>query len=67
LLQAQIFIMEKINPTQIDALIQLLAMIGIIGSLIFVGLEMRQSQRIAQAGQQQDRTASFLGLLWTNN
>ena len=67
MLQAQIFIMEKINPTQIDALIQLLAMIGIIGSLIFVGLEMRQSQRIAQAGQQQDRTASFLGLLWTNN
>ena len=67
MLQAQIFIMKKINPTQIDALIQLLAMIGIIGSLIFVGLEMRQSQRIAQAGQQQDRTASFLGLLWTNN
>ena len=42
-------------------------MIGIIGSLIFVGLEMRQSQRIAQAGQQQDRTASFFGLLGSNS
>ena len=59
--------MQKIDAAQIEAVTQLLAMIGIIGSLIFVGLEMRQSQRIAQAGQQQDRTASFLGLLWTNN
>ena len=42
-------------------------MIGIIGSLIFVGLELRQSQRIAQAGQQQDRTASFFGLLGANS
>ena len=41
----------------IENLIQLLAMIGIIGSLIFVGLEMRQSQRIAVAGQQMERTA----------
>ena len=59
--------MKKFDATQIDALIQLLAMIGIIGSLIFVGLEMRQSQRIAQAGQQQDRTASFVGLLGANS
>ena len=41
--------MKKIDASQIDALIQLLAMAGIIGSLIFVGLEMRQSQRIAIA------------------
>ena len=41
----------------IENLIQLLAMMGIIGSLIFVGLEMRQSQRIAVAGQQMERTA----------
>ena len=32
-------------------------MVGILGSLIFVGLEMRQSKRIAMAGQQMDRTA----------
>jgi hypothetical protein len=41
----------------IENLIQLLAMIGIIGSLIFVGLKMRQSPRIAMAGQQMKRTA----------
>ena len=40
-----------------EDLIQLLGMVGIIGSLIFVGLEMRQSQRIAMAGQQMERTA----------
>ena len=44
----------------IESLIQLLGMVGIIGSLIFVGLEMRQSQRIALAGQQALRTQFFL-------
>ena len=44
----------------IEILIQLLGMVGIIGSLIFVGLEMRQSQRIALAGQQALRTQFFL-------
>jgi hypothetical protein len=34
----------------------LLGTIGVIGSLIFVGLELQQSQRIALAGQQQART-----------
>ena len=32
-------------------------MIGIIGSLIFVGLEIKQSQRFAMAGQQMEKTA----------
>ena len=41
----------------IENLIQLLAMIGIIGSLIFVGLEMRQSQMIALAAQSQARAS----------
>ena len=44
--------MRKID---IQDLIQLLVMVGIIGLLIFVGLEMRQSQMIAQAGQNQER------------
>ena len=35
-------------------------MVGIIGSLIFVGLEMKQSQSIALAGQQALRTQFFL-------
>ena len=47
----------------IENLIQLLGMVGIIGSLIFVGLEMRQSQRIAIAGQQLGRSALFGDLI----
>ena len=43
------------NKVDINALIQLLGMVGIIGSLIFVGLEMRQTQRIAIAAQIQER------------
>ena len=46
--------MRKID---IQDLIELLGIVGIIGSLIFVGLEMRQSQRISMAGQQMERTA----------
>ena len=34
-----------------------LGVVGVIGSLIFVGLELRQSQKIALAAQQQARTA----------
>ena len=49
--------MRKID---IHDLMQLLGMVGIIGSLIFVGLEMRQSQRIALAGQQAVRTQFWL-------
>ena len=49
--------MKKLD---VQDLIQLLGMVGIIGSLIFVGLEMRQSQRIALAGQQALRTQFFL-------
>ena len=41
-------------------LIQFLGMIGIIGSLIFVGLQMQQTQRIAIAGQVQARTEMFV-------
>ena len=46
--------MEK---ARMNAFIQLFGILGIIGSLIFVGLEMRQSQRIAIAGQYQARAA----------
>ena len=40
----------------INAVIQLFGILGIIGSLIFVALELQQSQRIAIAAQQQART-----------
>jgi|TARA_B110000438_G_C15320981_1_gene439520 hypothetical protein len=40
--------------------IQLLGMLGVLGGLIFVGLEMQQSQRIAIAGQIQARNQMLL-------
>ena len=45
--------MKKID---VDTWIQLLGMFGVIASLIFVGLEMRQSQRIALVSQMQERS-----------
>ena len=48
-------------------LIQLLGMVGIIGSLIFVGLEMKQSQMIAQAGQNQERMGAAGDMVNTLN
>ena len=50
--------MQKIKIS-FETWVQFLGMIGVLGGLVFVGLEMRQSQTIAQAGQQQDRTAAF--------
>ena len=47
----------------IKGLIQLFGMVGIIGSLIFVGLEMQQSQRIAFASQQQERAAITVDMI----
>tara|TARA_B100000242_G_C42894788_1_gene415039 strand:- start:259 stop:729 length:471 start_codon:yes stop_codon:yes gene_type:complete len=38
-------------------IVQLMGILGIIGSLIFVGLEMRQTQKIAIASQHQSRSA----------
>ena len=43
-----------------DTWIQLLGMIGVLGGLLFVGLEMRQSQTIAIAGQTQARNQAQL-------
>ena len=48
------------RKTDIQDLIQLLGMVGIIGSLTFVGLEMRQSHRIASAAQHQARSEMFM-------
>ena len=53
--------MRKID---IQDLIQLLGMVGIIGSLIFVGLEMRQSQRIALADTEQQRAIAQQQNFW---
>ena len=43
--------MRKIS---LDVLIQLIGMLGILGGLVFVGLEMRQSQQLALDSQSKD-------------
>ena len=40
-----------------------LGVLGIIGSLVFVALELRQSQKIALAAQQQARTEVFTNVV----
>ena len=42
-----------------DTWLQLLGMLSVLAGLVFVGLEMRQSQQIALAAQQQARTEIF--------
>ena len=54
--------MERIKVS-FDTWIQLLGMTGVLGGLVFVGLEMRQSQQIALAAQQQARTEIFTGIV----
>ena len=46
--------MKKVKVS-FDTWIQLLGMLGVLGGLVFVGLEMQQSQTIAIAGQIQAR------------
>ena len=49
--------MKKVS---LDTWIQLIGMIGVLGGVVFVGLEMQQSQRIAIASQVQARNQSVL-------
>ena len=50
-----------------DTWIQLLGMVGVLGGLVFVGLEMQQSQKIALAGQQANRVQLFSSMMDANN
>ena len=52
-----------------QTLVQLFGMAGVMSSLIFVGLEMRQSQRIALAAQNTARTEMFTQIVntWTES
>ncbi|HCP41405.1 MAG TPA: hypothetical protein DIT65_06385 [Cryomorphaceae bacterium] len=54
--------MKKVS---LDTWIQLLGMVGLLGGLVFVGAELRQTQRIALAEQQQSRTEVFIDMLNT--
>tara|TARA_B100000676_G_C18010553_1_gene806418 strand:- start:1001 stop:1483 length:483 start_codon:yes stop_codon:yes gene_type:complete len=62
--------MKKVKVS-FDAFIQLFGMLGVLGGLIFVGLEMQQTQTIAMAGQTQARNQSQLdfqlGVLTSEN
>lgn len=48
----------------LDAWIQLMGMLGLVGGLVFVGLEMRQSQRIALADTEQQRAIAQQQNFW---
>ena len=49
--------MKKVS---LDTWIQLLGMVGVLGGLVFVAIELRQSQTIAIAGQIQARNQALL-------
>jgi len=59
--------MSKGFPVLISftGLTNFLGVVGVIGSLIFVGLELRQSQKIALAAQQQNRMSVFIDIINT--
>tara|TARA_B100000676_G_scaffold161173_1_gene158603 strand:+ start:231 stop:407 length:177 start_codon:yes stop_codon:yes gene_type:complete len=47
--------MKKVKVS-FDTWIQLLGMVGVLGGLVFVGLEMQQTQSIALVNQIQERS-----------
>lgn len=49
--------------TDANLIVQITGILGIVGSLIFVGFEMQQSQRIAMAAQQQARATITTDLM----
>ena len=51
--------MKKVKVS-FDTWLQLVGLLGVLGGLIFVGLEMQQSQRIAIAGQIQARNRAVM-------
>tara|TARA_B100000586_G_C19902461_1_gene339704 strand:- start:75 stop:572 length:498 start_codon:yes stop_codon:yes gene_type:complete len=51
------------NLTRYSELFQVIGIIGLIASLIFVGLELRQSHKIALAEQQQQRMNTFINII----
>ena len=54
--------MKKIS---LDTWIQLVGMLSVVAGLIFVGIEMRQTQRVALAAQQQQRAATLIQIIGT--
>ena len=56
--------MKKIS---LDSWVQLIGMLSVVAGLVFVGLEMQQSQKIALAGQQANRVQLFSSMMDANN
>ena len=54
--------MKKVS---VDILVQLIGLLSVLGGLIFVGMEMRQSQQIALAAQQQARSEVLIDMINT--
>ena len=52
--------MKKIN---LDTWIQLIGMLSVVAGLVFVGIEMRQTQQVALAAQQQQRASALLDII----
>ena len=55
--------MKKIS---LDSWVQLIGMLSVVAGLVFVGLEMQQSQKIALAGQQANRVQLFSSMMDAN-
>ena len=51
------------SPVSLANIINILGVFGVIASLIFVGLELRQSQRIALAEQMNNRVNVLMSLV----
>ena len=47
----------------IERIINVIGILGVIGSLIFVGAQMEQSQKIALAAQQQAKTEVLIEII----
>ena len=55
----------NMKNVSLDVWIQLLGMLSVLAGLVFVGLEMRQSQQIALAAQQQERASLVTEIIGT--
>ena len=57
----------NIKKISLDSGVQLIGMLSVVAGLVFVGLEMQQSQKIALAGQQANRVQLFSSMMDANN
>ena len=54
--------MKKVS---LDVWVQLVGLLSVVAGLVFVGFEMRQSQQIALASQQQERASLVMEIIGT--